>query len=553
MADESGQFIWTGKAQGPFVTATATDVSGNTSAFAAPVIPKSGGNGDSFIVTTTSETGTGSITEALEAAHSSTGAKRIEFNIPKSDAGFDVGNGVWTIKTRQTLNITADSLTIDGRSQTAFIGEDSNPFGPEIMFDGQLMGDIKGPCFSASSLVELDIFDVIISRYGNGISLNAVNGGRLSGCYFGSDPSGTDSLGNVSYSVYAFNCSNLQIGATDSSAGNLFSGSGQAELYIEQSNAIGVAGNIIGLNRQKDRSFASFYGPVVIQSSDSIEVAQNTIAGSGVGLTSWQSSRLMVRENYFNVSPSWEKVGNLNVGVWLSDSSHDNIVKNNRIGFCRLYAIGIQEGAVRNTLSRNRLTGNEFTGIYLGPNTNNNIAAPTLLSALPDKVMGRAGAGESIEIFNDKNDQAREYLGTTTADGSGNFTLSLQASPTLSMVTATATDADGNTSALSAAMRIGETGVADAPMAAHSYYLVQNYPNPFNPATTIHFGLAKSGLVDMRVYNMRGEQVAMLLQTNMSAGDHRLSFSGASLPSGVYLIRFRVNEFERMEKIMLLR
>jgi hypothetical protein len=67
--------------------------------------------------------------------------------------------------------------------------------------------------------------------------------------------------------------------------------------------------------------------------------------------------------------------------------------------------------------------------------------------------------------------------------------------------------------------------------------LTQNYPNPFNPTTTIQFALPRSGLIRLTVYNMLGQQVALLAMGQYLAGLHLVSFDGSGLPSGVYLYR----------------
>lgn len=69
--------------------------------------------------------------------------------------------------------------------------------------------------------------------------------------------------------------------------------------------------------------------------------------------------------------------------------------------------------------------------------------------------------------------------------------------------------------------------------------LEQNYPNPFNPATNIRFDVAEAGYVSLTVYDMLGRQVAQLVNENLSAGTHTVSFDAASLSSGVYLYRLQ--------------
>jgi len=96
------------------------------------------------------------------------------------------------------------------------------------------------------------------------------------------------------------------------------------------------------------------------------------------------------------------------------------------------------------------------------------------------------------------------------------------------------------------------------------YSLAQNYPNPFNPSTTIKFGLPMQATVNLRVYNILGEQVTELLRDqDMSAGYHSLDWKakgmdGAQLSSGLYIYRLEASglngqKFIRSMKMMLLK
>jgi len=69
------------------------------------------------------------------------------------------------------------------------------------------------------------------------------------------------------------------------------------------------------------------------------------------------------------------------------------------------------------------------------------------------------------------------------------------------------------------------------------FALDQNYPNPFNPNTTINFKLAVDSKVSLKVFDVLGQEVATLLNTNMVAGSHNVNFNASALNSGVYLYR----------------
>jgi hypothetical protein len=79
------------------------------------------------------------------------------------------------------------------------------------------------------------------------------------------------------------------------------------------------------------------------------------------------------------------------------------------------------------------------------------------------------------------------------------------------------------------------------------------YPNPFNPTTTVNFSLKENAMVNARVYNLLGQQVAVLAQREMSAGMHTLSFDGKELASGIYFLRFEAGPLRQTSKMILMK
>ena len=85
------------------------------------------------------------------------------------------------------------------------------------------------------------------------------------------------------------------------------------------------------------------------------------------------------------------------------------------------------------------------------------------------------------------------------------------------------------------------------------FALSQNYPNPFNPNTVIKYTLPNRSEVKLIIYNLRGEEVAFLLNGSMPAGHHQVSWDASNFASGIYFYRLRAGDFVQTRKMVLLR
>jgi hypothetical protein len=81
--------------------------------------------------------------------------------------------------------------------------------------------------------------------------------------------------------------------------------------------------------------------------------------------------------------------------------------------------------------------------------------------------------------------------------------------------------------------------------------LYQNYPNPFNPSTTISYSLAKSGFTDLKIYNLLGKEVAVLVNEYQAAGNHQVKWHAEGLASGIYFYKLRSAGFSETRKLLL--
>lgn len=85
------------------------------------------------------------------------------------------------------------------------------------------------------------------------------------------------------------------------------------------------------------------------------------------------------------------------------------------------------------------------------------------------------------------------------------------------------------------------------------FVLYNNYPNPFNPKTNITFDIPKSQFVKMRVYDLAGREVAVLVNQNLAAGRYNVDFEASQLASGVYFYALESPDFYIVKKMVLVK
>jgi len=86
-----------------------------------------------------------------------------------------------------------------------------------------------------------------------------------------------------------------------------------------------------------------------------------------------------------------------------------------------------------------------------------------------------------------------------------------------------------------------------------SFQLHQNYPNPFNPATNIRYNLTERGFVVIKVFDVLGNELKTLVNTEQDAGEYLVNFNASELPSGVYFYRMQINNSFQTRKMVLIR
>ena len=89
-------------------------------------------------------------------------------------------------------------------------------------------------------------------------------------------------------------------------------------------------------------------------------------------------------------------------------------------------------------------------------------------------------------------------------------------------------------------------------------FSADNYPNPFNPSTVIRFNIPEAGRVTLRIYDVLGREVRVLIDQEMAAGRHDIKWegnnnAGSGVASGIYIYRLKYNNEVLNKKMLLLR
>lgn len=117
---------------------------------------------------------------------------------------------------------------------------------------------------------------------------------------------------------------------------------------------------------------------------------------------------------------------------------------------------------------------------------------------------------------------------------------------------------------------VGEKGIilsktvnlvnVNEPTMPNNYFVSNNYPNPFNPSTKFDYSIPYSSMVNIELYNMLGEKIAIIKNETETIGKHNISIDGNNISSGVYFVKFNfkpidnnVKEYSTTKKILLMK
>ncbi len=96
------------------------------------------------------------------------------------------------------------------------------------------------------------------------------------------------------------------------------------------------------------------------------------------------------------------------------------------------------------------------------------------------------------------------------------------------------------------------------PVTISGFELEQNFPNPFNPETTIRFKVAQAGSLTMQIYNLQGQIVKTLVNSNYSSGTYQVRWDGKNdnrelVTTGVYFCKMKIGNYQAVRRLILLK
>jgi photosystem II stability/assembly factor-like uncharacterized protein len=85
------------------------------------------------------------------------------------------------------------------------------------------------------------------------------------------------------------------------------------------------------------------------------------------------------------------------------------------------------------------------------------------------------------------------------------------------------------------------------------FELSQNYPNPFNPVTKIQFKVSNSSTVTIKIFDILGKEVQILVNQNLQSGTYEINFNASSLASGIYFYKMTAGSFTETKRMTLIK
>ncbi|MDZ4710889.1 MAG: T9SS type A sorting domain-containing protein [bacterium] len=102
-------------------------------------------------------------------------------------------------------------------------------------------------------------------------------------------------------------------------------------------------------------------------------------------------------------------------------------------------------------------------------------------------------------------------------------------------------------------LNVKTTQVTNNNFIVNGFELFQNYPNPFNPSTNIQYEIPYNGFVKIKIYDITGREILILINEFKQVGKYEINFDGKNLSSGVYFYKFESGNFTATKKMILIK
>jgi parallel beta-helix repeat protein len=337
-----------------------------------------------YTVTTTADSGPGSLRMAVINANASGSGNTIQFNIPTSDAGYNASTGVWTITPLSAFPyITQSNITIDGNSQTVAQGN-TNPDGPEIMLFGNGNIDFAFSLYNASNIT---ISGFIISKFTIGIDIagTLTRNVVVKGNYVGVNYNATDTLGNYIGIEILGGPKHVLIGGNNLTDRNIVSGNNHIGIRIGNADSNVIAGNYVGVDRTGTYALRNYDGISVEATSryniigSYVSGGRNLVSGNvayGIPVFGGQCNNNTIIGNYIGTDVSGSFSIPNTYGVLFDDGACFNLLGGRKAGAGNLlsgnsgYGVFIYNNSTNSDTVTGNLIGTKANGTEALPNVN---------------------------------------------------------------------------------------------------------------------------------------------------------------------------------------
>ncbi|NSW45807.1 MAG: T9SS type A sorting domain-containing protein [Bacteroidales bacterium] len=315
-----------------------------------------------FTVTNTSDSGTGSLREAINSSNSNFVADTIIFNIPTSDLGYNPQTNTFTISINSLLPyLIGGNLFIDGTSQPGYSGL------PKIAITTGNPLSVPWALGIFSSNNKIKGLQIIGFSIGILLSESTGTNNHVESCFIGTNHNGTSAMPNTNGIVINNNANGNVI------ANNIISGNTANGIVIKKSNNTSIIGNKIGCDFNGTHPIPNENGITADSSSNNViggllSSERNIISGnsqSGILITGRTSTNNIVQGNYIGIDVTGTaKLSNL-YGITVTKAYGNIIGRNNIISGNIDIGVLFTGKHTRNNIVKGNFIGTDYTGTQL--------------------------------------------------------------------------------------------------------------------------------------------------------------------------------------------